>query len=604
MNIVITSGKGGVGKTFVATNLAKVLADSQPVTFIDCDVEAPNGWLFLQPENTSSRPHFLKVPTGTIEGKCDGCGLCAKTCHYNALGVIKNDLMIFPELCHWCGACQLVCPNDAIKIGEREIGQIYSAKAGDIDMHWATLQAAAGGFSPKLISELKTSISSGVTISDSPPGTGCATVETIQDADIVVLVGDATPFGTHDLKLSINLCRDMGIEPYIVINRTGLGDISAMRKMAEEKQLTILAELPDSDEIAKLYSSGELAVDHLDDIKVQFQQLGRDILALPCKAGVKCESSFSELALQPALIGPREPEEEPQGSLPELVVLSGKGGVGKTSISACFAQMASGPICDCDVDAADLHLLLQPKILDVHEFSGGRAMSIDPEKCIACGQCAEHCLFDAIDSTSVKPVIKDGRCEGCGACMVVCPAGAITTRPVINGQWYFSDTRMGKLAHATLIPGQENSGKLVSVVRQKASGLYRSGDLAVLDGPPGTGCPVIASLGGAKFAVLVTEPTVSGLHDLERICQLVEHFKVPAGVIINKADINPAKALEIQTFAKKRNLKLLGEMKYDTAFTDAQQAGKTILEHAPASELSQKLRVIWDNINNHLINRS
>ena len=222
----------------------------------------------------------------------------------------------------------------------------------------------------------------------------------------------------------------------------------------------------------------------------------------------------------------------------ELVVLSGKGGTGKTSIVGSFAALADKKImADCDVDAADLHLILNPQTLEENEFWSGQVAEIDESKCTQCGLCSELCRFEAISQYKVDTFL----CEGCEFCYQVCPADAITMRQNMSGKWYVSKTRYGMLVHAKLGIAQENSGKLVSVVRQKAREIAkeRSLEYIITDGPPGIGCPVISSLSGSNKALIVTEPTISGLHDMDRILGLCEHFKIEALVCVNKYDIMP-----------------------------------------------------------------
>ncbi len=225
--------------------------------------------------------------------------------------------------------------------------------------------------------------------------------------------------------------------------------------------------------------------------------------------------------------------------MPEVVILSGKGGTGKTTLTAALAALADGPvICDTDVDAANLHLLLHPQILEAHEFIGGSKAAIRAAECTECGLCLRHCRFQAI-----RPdfVVEEWACEGCKVCVQVCPEQAIDFDPVPVGEYFFSQTAYGPLIHGRLYPGGENSGKLVTMVRRRAqeTAAQENRELILVDGPPGLGCPVIASLTGATHVLLVTEPTVSGQHDLQRLLDLIRSFKLPAAVIINRWDIRP-----------------------------------------------------------------
>lgn len=599
MKIAITSGKGGVGKTFVATCLGRVLGETEHISYIDCDVEAPNAHLFLQPENKYEEPQTQPCITGVNPGACTYCGNCAKACYFNALVVGKKNALAFPELCRWCGACQVICPHDALTVGERTIGTIYQAACGNIDLHWATLAAGAGGMTVPLIQRIGQRSQNEWTILDSPPGTSCAVVETIQQADRVILVGDPTRFGQHDLKLSVRMCRTMNIEPQVIINRVGIGDLDGLRNWCNEIKLEILAEIPDRREIAELYSKGQIAVDHLTELRDLFVKIAQSIQNSQPKPGQKnITIDDGRMTIDKTT--------EPQSSIDnrpspiEIAVLSGKGGTGKTSLSACFAQLSGSVVADCDVDAADMHLLLEPRVIESEPFIGGRVMSIDPDKCVRCGQCIDRCRWNAIERTHNGVVTIDSdRCEGCGTCARVCPVDAVKTTPTEDGRWYWSQTRHGHMSHATLEPGRENSGKLVTLVRKNASEKYTAGHdhgPIVLDGSPGTGCPVIASVGGAKAAILVTEPTVSGLHDLKRILELTAHFNVPPGILVNKADLNIDVTEQIKQYAQDNHAALLGELPYDRVFIDAQQAGQTVLEYAPDSNMAQKIKNIWKTI--------
>ena len=280
----------------------------------------------------------------------------------------------------------------------------------------------------------------------------------------------------------------------------------------------------------------------------------------------------------------------------ELVVLSGKGGTGKTSLMAALASMGQNSVlCDADVDAADLHLLLAPDVQQKTDFMGGGIAKIDADKCTQCGHCIELCRFDAIsDDFSIDEI----SCEGCGVCVDLCPEQAIDFPIQKCGEWYVSDTRFGVMVHARLGIAEENSGKLVTLVRQEAKKLAEDRGLKLIltDGPPGVGCPVIASVGGATALLVVTEPTVSGLHDLQRVLELATHFKVPCLVCINKFDLNLDQTAAIEALALKRDIPVVGKIPFDPQFTAAMVQGKTIFEYAPEGELGGTLRTLWGTI--------
>jgi len=290
----------------------------------------------------------------------------------------------------------------------------------------------------------------------------------------------------------------------------------------------------------------------------------------------------------------------------EIVVISGKGGAGKTSIMAAFAHLARPcVVADCDVDAADLHLVLTPTTMSKGSFSGGKEARIRPGHCTACGKCAEICVYEAIsfDGPGNGQVEKTFRidptaCEGCGLCAYFCPVDAVDFSEATTGSWFLSSTRVGQMAHARLNIAAENSGKLVTLVREKAreEATRRKADLILIDGPPGIGCPVIASITGADAVVLVAEPTKSGYHDVERALVLTKHFDIPALLIINKRDINEDIALEIEAWAQTVNVPLVGSLPFDSAVVAAQIREKTITEHAPKSAISEELEKAWKRI--------
>ena len=279
----------------------------------------------------------------------------------------------------------------------------------------------------------------------------------------------------------------------------------------------------------------------------------------------------------------------------QLVVISGKGGTGKTSITAAMAGVGPAKVlADCDVDAADLHLVLTPEILDTQDFYSGELPVVDMSLCTNCGLCAESCRFEAI-TEDIK--ILEERCEGCGVCSFVCPAEAITPEPRRCGVWMKSDTRFGKMIHAALGAGQENSGKLVTHVRGEAAAVAEAEgiDYLLIDGSPGVGCPVIASLTGADMALVVIEPSVSAIHDAKRVYSLTKHFKIPACAVINKAGINPGLEKEVEEFCKEENLPLVGSFPYNSKFTLAQIEKKTIAEYDPEG-LGAIVDEVWTKI--------
>ena len=288
----------------------------------------------------------------------------------------------------------------------------------------------------------------------------------------------------------------------------------------------------------------------------------------------------------------------------QLVLLSGKGGTGKTSVAAAFAHLAhDGPsplravLADADVDAANLELVVEARQREAHPFVGGSLAVIQPELCEACGACHTICRFDAVLPGDVY-AIDAIACEGCAACVYVCPTQAIHMEPQMAGHWYRSDTRFGPLFHAALRPAQENSGKLVTLVKQQArlhalDGGYQA---LIVDGPPGIGCPVISAASGADLALIVAEPTVAGIHDMQRALETTAHFRVPALVCINKWDIYPAGAQEIESYCSAHETEVVGRIPFDQTITEAMVGGQPVTAHAPDAPASMALVSIWRRV--------
>ncbi|KXS40227.1 MAG: cobyrinic acid ac-diamide synthase [Methanohalophilus sp. T328-1] len=279
----------------------------------------------------------------------------------------------------------------------------------------------------------------------------------------------------------------------------------------------------------------------------------------------------------------------------QLTVISGKGGTGKTTLTSAFAALAeNATIADCDVDAANMHLLLQPEIIKTYDFTALPTANIHLEQCTGCGICVDNCRFGAIkEGFEIDPYI----CEGCGVCEYVCPADAVTMEYNKCGEAYESKTRFGPLVHAKLGIGEEAGGKLVTLVREIAEevGPKNNCDTIIIDGPPGTGCSVIAALTGVDIALVVTEPTVAGIHDLKRVMEVTEHFEIPSLVCINKSDINDNKRREIEKFCTQKGIKIAGEIPYDTTPTEAMVEGKTIVEYTDNS-FAKCVIEVWEEV--------
>jgi len=607
MKITIASGKGGTGKTTFSTNLAWSLAKAgQNVQLMDADVEEPNAHLFLNPDFETEQPVYVQKPVWDAE-LCTGCGACAEACTYNALAAVNGKVLIFNELCHACGVCSFVCPSGAMKEQAFEMGKVRIAPTSSDFFFADGLLNVGEPSAPTVVKALNEMIDpDAICIMDAAPGTGCPVVEAVEGADVAVLVTEPTPFGLHDLKLAVGLALKMKIPTGIVVNRSD-SDNDLISDYAKEAGLPILGRIPFKREYAEAYSKGQI-------IAEIFPELQDNLCSI-----------FENIQQLEGTIVPPEPKvdaikltEKPQHTFEkgtatqfqEIAVISGKGGTGKTTVTAALLQLADQKVmADNDVDAADLHLLLRPATYESQPFFGGAKFKIDPERCIGCGKCARSCHFDAIFQTSEKcelvdmPLyqIDEMGCEGCSLCSLLCPAKAITKEANQTGELYLSTTESGPMAHARLGIAEENSGKLVSEVRRHAARIAEEMQypLIMADGPPGTSCPVIASVTNTDRVLIVTEPTVSGVHDFERVLKLCHHFEVPVSVIINKADLNPEQAQRIHEMAEKASARVIGEIPFDRNIHDALMAGKTIIDHGKGPSI-KVLNQIWTELQDEL----
>lgn len=290
----------------------------------------------------------------------------------------------------------------------------------------------------------------------------------------------------------------------------------------------------------------------------------------------------------------------------QLVILSGKGGTGKTSLSAALAHLAANGgqnvLVDADVDAANLELLLNARRIKTEEFIGGAIAIIDQDRCTGCGTCQEVCRFEAITQREGEFRIDPVACDGCAACVYACPERAVSMENQQAGEWYISETDFGSFFHAHLFPAQENSGKLVALIKRQAQMEMEhiQGDLMLVDGPPGIGCPVISAISGADVLLIVTEPSLAGIHDLERVLGTAAYFQVPVMVCINKVDLYPEGAEQIKERCLAEDIPLVGEIPYDLEIPRAMSAGEPVTLYAPEADVSRRIKAIWETVQDEL----
>jgi len=579
MIISVASGKGGTGKTLVATNLAWVMDAS----FLDCDVEEPNAHLFFNPKIGKEYEVLAEVPE-LIKEACTGCGECVKKCRFNALALVKGNLLVFPELCHSCGVCFRVCEPGALRPAHHILGKVRRGmyKDGrtfaDGELRIGQVRSAA------VIKELKGGIKDdGPYILDCPPGTSCALIAAVKGSDFCLLVTEPTPFGLNDLRLSVEVLEYLGIPHAVLINRSDLGN-DRVEKYCQEKEIPILGRIPFDREIASIYSRGGLLVKEMPQYEKIFSGLAERIIStrwqtsfIETNPSMKISGEIEVLKSKiTAGLSEKGLEHEVQERAKQISIISGKGGTGKTTLAASFAALAKEKvIADCDVEAANLYLLLNPEQSETALFQGGFVAEIDKHKCNACAICAQECRFGAIDMTP-KAEVDPLECVGCGMCEVVCPLARfpeenpVTIRGRIDGKTYKSQTRYGDFVYARMYPGAEASGKLVTLIRQFAEQTAFTKELKkiFIDGSAGVGCPVYASLTGVDLALVVTEPTLSGLHDLKRAVELARFFRLPVLVVINKADINPQETQAIEQYCWEEKIEVAGCIPFDRSIVD------------------------------------
>jgi len=512
--------------------------------------------------------------------------------------MVKGKPIFFPDLCHSCGMCEVVCPRSSVELRPQQIGEIL------LDEDKKPFSFAMGNLkigeslAPKIIQSLKKyALDESINILDGPPGTNCPAINTISDSTAALLVTEPTRFGAHDLELALRLCSDLKIPAGIIINRSGDNE-SVIEDLADKYETSIIGKIPFRREYAECCSRGGILAEDYPELQEVLVECFSKLIDL-----VKENKYPKSCATEKAVVLHERPIITPRGhsDYTELTVLSGKGGTGKTTVTASLSALARDRMfADCDVDASNLHLLMGGETWHRQKINIGISAKIDPSKCIACGKCASLCSFNAIskDVETGKFVVEESKCEGCGLCIEICPAKAITELEALTGYLMATHTERGELTHAELGIGADNSGKLVTLVRNLAADqAHKSGsEWLLVDGPPGIACPVIASVTGTDKVIIVTEPTIAGHHDLERVLDLVAHFGLSAGVIINKSDLNSEMVDKIIQTVRLKKCKIFGKIPFDESINEALKKGIPIVEYNDG-KASRAIQEIWNNMN-------
>jgi len=581
MNIVVASGKGGTGKTTVAVNLAYFLAKTKKVCLFDCDVEAPNDRLFLNAKFNKSIDVNIKIPKWD-ESKCTNCGKCSKICKFNAICNVKNKIIVFDELCHSCLACAYVCTSGALNLIDKAIGKI-NVDSKTLPFYFAEGVLNIGeSLAPFIIKNLKSNLdSNAINIFDASPGTSCSVVKTLEHADYLILVAEPTPFGLNDLKLISSLAKELKIPTGIIINKSSSSSDYIIENFANKKDIKILTKIAFKKTYLSSYSKGEILIDKFKELEQKFNTIYKNLSSLkPIMKEIK-DTAYKLSNLKEINYLKKTKINNINKRIKEIVVISGKGGTGKTTFTAALSKIIKNKVlCDCDVDAANLHILLKPKIYNAYDFIAGKKYFIDKALCTNCGKCKSICNFNAIHcDINNNYNIDDILCEACGFCYNICPLNAIKSIDAKTGTCFESITKNGLFSHAKLNVAQENSGKLVCKVRDTAFTLASksNAEFIISDGPPGTGCPVISSITSADLVLIVCEASISSYFDLERTLNLTKYFRVKTFIIINKADINSDICKKINILSNKYKSKVIGSIPYDAKVVKALLEKKNIL---------------------------
>ncbi len=594
MYIAIASGKGGTGKTLIATNLVEVI---ERASFADADVEEPNGHLFLRPEIYKREDVYIKIPEVDYD-RCTGCGVCAEHCQFNAIAVVKGKVILFRELCHSCGVCSFVCPEDAIQEVKHIAGEIRIGEFND-GRRFVDGKLSVGQLRSSLVIEKVVELveNEEMVILDAPPGASCSVISATHKADVCLLVTEPTPFGLHDLKIACEMLAKLRVPYAVLLNRADIGDDSVER-YCQDRGIPILERIPFEREIAETYAEGELITRKKLEWRELFEGLAHKVIDI---------SNYilpEQIEVEEEIFKPQVEKKEvvSSGQTVSLAVLSGKGGTGKTMLASCIAGVWKDKVsCDADVDAANLGILLRGEVKKRIPFSAGMKAEVIPEFCTGCARCAESCRFNSIIMTDNGIAeIEELKCEGCGLCHLVCPTepNAIIMRRFVTGEITICETPWGHMVTAMLKPGAEASGKLVTEVRENAENLASENNLnsILIDGSPGIGCPVNATLTGTKGVVLVVEPSRSSKHDLERILELLDFFNLPRCVVINRYDLSHKLTEEIEEICEERGITVVGKIPFDRTITESIVSG-----HIPSQDSNCSQRDLLNELSKRVI---
>ncbi|RLC43574.1 MAG: cobyrinic acid ac-diamide synthase [Candidatus Coatesbacteria bacterium] len=594
MYIAIASGKGGTGKTLIATNLVEVI---ERASFADADVEEPNGHLFLRPEIYKREDVYIKIPEVDYD-RCTGCGVCAEHCQFNAIAVVKGKVILFRELCHSCGVCSFVCPEDAIQEVKHIAGEIRIGEFND-GRRFVDGKLSVGQLRSSLVIEKVVELveNEEMVILDAPPGASCSVISATHKADVCLLVTEPTPFGLHDLKIACEMLAKLRVPYAVLLNRADIGDDSVER-YCQDRGIPILERIPFEREIAEIYAEGELITRKKLEWRELFEGLAHKVIDI---------SNYilpEQIEVEEEIFKPQVEKKEvvSSGQTVSLAVLSGKGGTGKTMLASCIAGVWKDKVsCDADVDAANLGILLRGEVKKRIPFSAGMKAEVIPEFCTGCARCAESCRFNSIIMTDNGIAeIEELKCEGCGLCHLVCPTepNAIIMRRFVTGEITICETPWGHMVTAMLKPGAEASGKLVTEVRENAENLALENNLnsILIDGSPGIGCPVNATLTGTKGVVLVVEPSRSSKHDLERIIELLDFFNLPRCVVINRYDLSHKLTEEIEEMCEERGITVVGKIPFDRTITESIVSG-----HIPSQDSNCSQRDLLNELSKRVI---